>query len=171
MEIHTDHGSNSESELFKEMCEWLEIGKTRTTSYRPYANGQVELYNRSIAQMIRCCIGNRQERCDDFVGIVVGAIRATVNRSTGFTPNRMVLGREVMMPLDLMLGNEGEGVIFLHALNLTWQLKNILSSHPFSPLIKQLTREIQSSNTIIDNIYGNIPCPFDMRDVGILRLI
>ena len=42
------------------------------------------------------------------MGIVVGAIRATVTRSTGFTPNRMMLGRELMMPLDLMLGNDGE---------------------------------------------------------------
>ena len=102
LEIHTDQGRNFESELFKEMCELLEIGKTRTTSYRPSANGQVECYNRSIAQIIRCCIGNRQESWDDCVGIAVGAIRATVNRSTGFTPNRMMLGREVMMPLDLM---------------------------------------------------------------------
>ena len=38
----------------------------------------------------------------------MGAIKATVNRSTGFTPNRMMLGREVMMPLDLMLGSDGE---------------------------------------------------------------
>ena len=96
------------SVLFKEMCELLEIGKTRTTSYRPSANSQVEHYNRSIAQIIRCCIGDRQEKWDDFVGIAVGAIRATVNRSTGFTPNRMMLGREVMMPLDLMLGSDGE---------------------------------------------------------------
>ena len=49
-----------------------------------------------------------KESWDDFVGIAVGAIRAIVNRSTGFTPNRMMLGREVMMPLDLMLGSEGE---------------------------------------------------------------
>ena len=48
-----------ESELFKEMCELVEIGKRRTTSYRPSANGQVECYNRSIAQIIRCCIGDR----------------------------------------------------------------------------------------------------------------
>ena len=37
LEIHTDQGRNFESELFKEMCELLEIGKTRTTSYRPSA--------------------------------------------------------------------------------------------------------------------------------------
>ena len=110
LEIDTDQGRNFESELFKEMCELLEIGKTRTTSYRPSANGQVERYNRSITQIIKCCIRNRQERWDDFVGIAVGAIRATVNRSTGFTPNRMMLGREVMMPLDLILGSDGEEV-------------------------------------------------------------
>ena len=61
-----------------------------------------------IARIIRCCIGDRQERWDDFVGIAVGAIRATVNRST---PNRMMLGREVMMPMDLMLGSDGEEVL------------------------------------------------------------
>ena len=33
-----------------------------------------------------------------------------MNRSTGFTPNRMMLGGEVMMPFDLMLGSDGEGV-------------------------------------------------------------
>ena len=86
------------------MCQLLEIGKTRTTRYRRSANGQVERYNRSIAQIC----GDRQERWDDFVGIAVGAIRATVNRSTGFTPNRMLLGREVMMSLDLMLVSDGE---------------------------------------------------------------
>ena len=40
----------------------------------------------------------------------MGAIRATVNRRTSFTPNRMMLGRKVMMPLDLMSGSDGEEV-------------------------------------------------------------
>ena len=49
------------------------------------------------------------------------------------------------------------------------EFKNISSSHYFFPLINQPTRETKSSNTIIDNIYCNIPCPFDTCDVGILR--
>ena len=32
------------------------------------------------------------------------ALRATVNRSTGFTPNMLQLGREVNMPADILLG-------------------------------------------------------------------
>ena len=35
------------------------------------------------------------------MGIAVGAIRATVNRSTSFTPNRMMLGREVAIGFDV----------------------------------------------------------------------
>ena len=60
---------------------------------------------------------------------------------------------------------------FLHALNAmgTEEFKNTLSSHHFVPLINQPTRETNSSNTIIDNIYCNIPCPFDMCDIGILH--
>ena len=60
---------------------------------------------------------------------------------------------------------------FLHALNLTWELKNLRIFYLLNifPLIKQPTRETKSSNNIIDNIYCNIPCPFDMCDVGILR--
>ena len=33
-----------------------------------------------------------------------------MNRNTNFTPNRMILGREVMMAMDLMLGSDGEEV-------------------------------------------------------------
>ena len=60
-------------------------------------------------------------RWDDFVGILIRDIRATVNRSTSFTPNRMMLGRQVMMPLDLMLVSDGEedGVLLGPILRMT----------------------------------------------------
>ena len=51
----------------------------------------------------------------------------------------------------------------------TEEFNNIISSHRFLPLINQPTQETKSSNTIIDNIYCNISCPFDMCDIGIIR--
>ena len=59
----------------------------------------MERYNRSITQIIRCCSGDTGE-IDDLVGKSVGAIRASVNRSSALTSNMMMLGREVMMPFD-----------------------------------------------------------------------
>ena len=35
------------------------------------------------------------------------AIRSTVNRQTGFTPNFLILGQEVLQPIDLMLHTGG----------------------------------------------------------------
>ena len=51
----------------------------------------------------------------------------------------------------------------------TEEFKNIFSSYHLYPLINKPTRETKTSNTIIDNIYCNIPYPLDTCDVGILR--
>ena len=48
IELHSDQGRNFESRMFKEVCDILKIVKTRTTPYRPIANGQVERMNRTI---------------------------------------------------------------------------------------------------------------------------
>ena len=40
-EIFTDQGPNFDSQLFKELCNRMQIHKARTTPYRPSSNGQV----------------------------------------------------------------------------------------------------------------------------------
>lgn len=102
LQIHTDRGSNFESKLFSHVCELLQITKTRTTAYRPSANGQVERYNRTLMDAVRCFVGRNQHDWDSLLPQIAAALRASVNRSTGFTPNRLMLGREVIMPAELV---------------------------------------------------------------------
>ena len=52
-DIHSDQGSNYESALFSELCQLLEICKTRTTPGHPCCNGQVEHFNRTLVGMIK----------------------------------------------------------------------------------------------------------------------
>ncbi|CAG2201940.1 unnamed protein product [Mytilus edulis] len=104
LEVHTDQGKNVDGNLMWNLCELLEISKTRTTAYHPASNGQVERYNRTVLQIIRCFLNKKQCEWDVHLQQLVGAIRATENRQTGFTPNVMMLGREVFHPIDLMLG-------------------------------------------------------------------
>ena len=98
----SDQGRNFESKLFESLCQSLKIHKTRTTPYRPSSNGQVERFNRTLMDAVRCFLGKTQDKWDVHVQQIAGAIRASVNRSTGFTPNRLMLGREVNIPAQLM---------------------------------------------------------------------
>ena len=108
--LFSDQGANLTGGLFSELCDRLGISKKRTTAYRASSNGQVERLNRSISQAIRSTISaveRLDQTCwDEKLQVIAGAIRSSMNRSTGYTPNRLMLGREVNQPLELMLGNE-----------------------------------------------------------------
>ena len=92
LELHSTQGRNFE----------------RTTPYRPSANGQVERMNRTILHILRCFIQGQQEDWDLHLATVDMVIRSTDNRQIGFTPNFLMLGREVLQHIDLMLNPGGE---------------------------------------------------------------
>ena len=93
-QIFTDQGRNFESKLFSELCDALEIHKARTTPYRPSANGQVERYIRTLMDAERYYIKDSQDQWDLHLQQIAGALRRSVNRSTGYKANRLMLGRE-----------------------------------------------------------------------------
>jgi transposase InsO family protein len=45
--MHSDQDRNYESEVFQELCELLEIRKTRTSPKNPKGNGQIKRFNRT----------------------------------------------------------------------------------------------------------------------------
>ena len=102
--VHTDQGSNFTSELFTELCRSLQVAKTRTTPYRPSSNGQVERVNRSILCFIRCFLEDHVPGWDRYLPALGMSLRATVNRSTGFTPNFLRLGQEIHLPAEVLFG-------------------------------------------------------------------
>ena len=96
-EIFTDQGRNLENELFQKVFELLQIHKSRTTPYRPSGYGQVERYNRTLMDAVRC----QFKTWDMPLGLLAGAMRSTVNRHTGYTPYRLILGWEINNPATL----------------------------------------------------------------------
>jgi hypothetical protein len=103
-QIHTDQGRNFESQLFKELCKLMGTEKTRTTPYRPQSDGLVERFNRTLQQMLKAYVNDNRDDWDDHLPYVIMAYRATVHESTGCSPNLMMLGRELSMPIDLVMG-------------------------------------------------------------------
>ena len=103
--ILTDQGREFESALFKELCEKMEIQKIRTSPYQPSTNGCVERFHRTLNSMIGKVVQYDQRNWDECLPSIMAAYRAAKHESTGFTPNRMILGHENRAPLDIILGD------------------------------------------------------------------
>ncbi len=104
LSLHSDQGRNYESSLFAELCNLLEIRKTRTSPRNPKCNGQAERFNKTMIRMIRAYLKGEQRDWDLNLGCLAAAYRATPNDSTGFTPNLVMLGREVRLPYEVTVG-------------------------------------------------------------------
>ena len=102
LEIHSDQRKNFESSLFAKICKLFEIKKTRTTSYRPCSNGIIEKFNGTLGKMIRSFVDKNATNWDLYIGILMAAYRSTPHPATGYSPNMLMLGREVVMPNQLL---------------------------------------------------------------------
>ena len=104
-QILTDQGPCFEAALFQELCQRLQIDKVRTTPYKPSTNGAVERFHRTLNAMLAKVVAQNQKDWDLHLPYVLAAYRASESESTGFTPNRLFLSRELCLPIDLVLGD------------------------------------------------------------------
>ena len=63
--------------------------------------------NRSILAAIRAYINGEQDNWDDNLQLIASAIRSSVNRHSGESPNLMMLGREINTPLEFVFPGIG----------------------------------------------------------------
>ncbi|KAK7918651.1 hypothetical protein WMY93_009935 [Mugilogobius chulae] len=84
-----------------------QITKTRTTPYHPFSNGQVERFNRTLLQMLRCYVNQNQRNWEEQLPLLTAAYRSSRHTVTGFTPNKLMLGREVHQPQDVQSACRG----------------------------------------------------------------
>jgi hypothetical protein len=98
----SDQGAEFESSLFQQLCRIAGINKIRTTPYRPSTNGMIERFHPTLNSMLAKVIREDQRDWDERLPAVMMAYRASVHESTGYSPNRLVMGRELRLPIDLV---------------------------------------------------------------------
>jgi len=102
LQLHSDQGTEFMSELFRATMKLLGITQTRTTPWRPQSDGMVERMNRTLETMLRQYVDEDHQDWDRWLPYCAWAYRSSIHSSTRFTPNKLMLGREVWMPLDLI---------------------------------------------------------------------
>ena len=101
-QVHTDQGGEFDAKLMKQMWELYKVKKSRTTPYHPEGNAQVERYNQTIAAML-CTLSDDYKDWDMKIPLAVSSYNATINATTGFTPNKLWYGRELFVQADRVL--------------------------------------------------------------------
>ena len=107
-QIFSDQGTEFESVLFRSVATLLGCIKSRTSPYHPQADGQVERFNRSLLNMLSGFVNFRANDWDQHLPLVCMAYRSSVHSSTNCTPQVLVYGRELNLPVDIMYPSVAE---------------------------------------------------------------
>jgi len=108
LELHSDQGKNVDGQIMRDVCDLLGIRKTHTTAYHPAGNAVTERENSTIKAMLTAYVNRKQNDWDEHLPAVMMAFRSSVHRTLNETPNAMMLGRQVRLPIDAMVGQPPE---------------------------------------------------------------
>ena len=100
--LHSDNGVQFTSHLFRDMCTYLGITRTRSTPYHPQGNAKVERINRTIEDGLAKYCSDYHETWVDHLQSFMMAYRSAVHESIGHTPYKVLMGNDMRLPIDLM---------------------------------------------------------------------
>ena len=102
-EIKSDNGTEFCNTLMDELMDRLQIKKSTTPTYSPWAN-KVERLHRTLTAMLRTQLDREDINWPRLMPILALAYNTKVNETTGVTPYLAQFGEEARMPIDLIIG-------------------------------------------------------------------
>ncbi len=91
--IHSDNAPEFRGHVITQLKKMFSMKGTLAMPYKPQSNGLCECMNQMIENIIKCTV--RED-------LVMIGYCSTPQKSTGFTPNMLVTGKETNMPVDLI---------------------------------------------------------------------
>ena len=104
--ILSDNGQEFAGKVYTEHMRQQGIEVVHTSPYYPRANGMVEKLNGTIQDLLKSCSRETNKDWVDVLPFATSAYRAAKHVTTGFSPNMLVLGREIPLAIDRVY--EGE---------------------------------------------------------------
>ena len=102
LSLLTDNTRELGGDVMTAICHLLGVEKLRTTVYKASTNAAVERFHRTLNSMLGRMIEDNEKDWDMLLPYVMAAYRSSRHEATGFTPNYLLLGREVHAPVDLV---------------------------------------------------------------------
>ncbi|HIC32248.1 MAG TPA: hypothetical protein EYO76_10055, partial [Flavobacteriaceae bacterium] len=147
--IHSDLGNEFQGALYKTVMTYFDIEQTSTAPYHPQANGQSEVFNRTLKRFLTA-FSTDTFNWEQFVPALCFSYNTAIHRATALSPFSVVYGYNPNMPyFDLGLeakdySDEGADKI----LKRMETARYFAAKHNLS-VDKRRRREAQASNTHI----------------------
>ena len=135
--VLSDRGPNLNlSDIFKELYILLGIDSTVTHPYAPQGN-MVERWHRWLGAALRILYYEQDLDVDQSLPFVLWIFRGTENRTTGFTPFFLHLGREARFPLDVFDSSVAHLTPHEYATHLKEQMQSVWKTARIAQQIAQ----------------------------------
>lgn len=118
LSIVSDRDCRFLSHFWCSLWKLLRTSLDMSSAYHPQSDGQTEVINRSLGDMLRCLVGSNIRSWDSVLCQAEFAFNHAVNRSTSFSPFRVIYGIVPRGPIDLVVlpdatRDHGEAVDFV----------------------------------------------------------
>ena len=100
--INSENGSQFTSRLFADMCNRLLLTPSRSTPYHPRGNAKLEGINRTLEDGLAKYFKELHKVWSVHLQYFMMAYRSAVHESTGQSPFRLLFGKEMRMPLNML---------------------------------------------------------------------
>lgn len=99
--IVSDCDSRFLGHFWRSLWKMLGTSLDMSSAYHPQTDGQTEVVNRSLGNLLRCLVGDSIKKWDSKIPQAEFAHNHALNRSSGFSPFQVVYGIIPRGPLDL----------------------------------------------------------------------
>ncbi|KAI3760252.1 hypothetical protein L1987_50645 [Smallanthus sonchifolius] len=100
--IVSDRDTRFLSHFWRSLWKMVNTQLNFSSAYHPQTDGQTEVVNRSLGNLLRCLVGDHVKSWDQKLCQAEFAHNHAVNRSTRFSPFQVVYSAQPRGPLDLM---------------------------------------------------------------------
>ena len=83
---------------------WAKLGTQLkfSSSFHPQTDGQTEVVNRSLGNLLRCIVRDQLRKWDNVLPQAEFAFNSSTNRTTGYSPFEVAYGLKPKQPVDLI---------------------------------------------------------------------